>query len=109
MKLQTTGEPGPVIVPPPPYWFGAKSTLAAPLLPREQPARIALPAGLPPGPVRWAVAGASGAGARTGIFWVGAEPEVVEGPPSKTVQKLPALPVTVNGRLARSDRVARAA
>src|SRR6478672_270972 len=26
IKLQTTGAPGPVLVPPPPYWFGSKST-----------------------------------------------------------------------------------
>ena len=107
VKIVPTGAPGPVLVPPPPYWFGAKSTLAAPLLPREQPARIALPAGLPPGPIRWAVAGASGAGARTGIFWVGVGPEVVEGPVADAPQRLPALPVTVNGRLSRLEEVDR--
>ena len=107
VTIVTTGAPGPVLVPPPPYWFGAKSTLAAPLLPREQPARVALPAGLPPGPIRWAVAGASGAGARTGIFWVGDGSEVAEGPAADAPQKLPALPVTVNGRLSRLEEVDR--
>ncbi len=107
VKLVATGPPGPVLVPPPPYWFGAKSTLAAPLLPREQPGRVTLPPGLPPGPVRWAVAGASGAGARTGVFWVGTGPEVLEAPPADAPQKLPALPVTVNGRLSRLEEVDR--
>ena len=107
VKIVATGAPGPVLVPPPPYWFGPKGTLAAPLLPREQPGRVTLPAGLPPGPVRWAVAGASGAGARTGVFWVGVGPEVLEAPPSDAPQKLTALPVTVNGRLSRLEEVDR--
>ena len=105
--LQTTGEPGPVMVPPPPYWFGAKSTLPALPLPREQPAKLTLPADLPPGPVRWAVAGASGAGIKTGIFWVGTEPEVAEERAAKVPQRLSALPVTVNGRLAKIEEVDR--
>jgi len=105
--IQTTGESGPVMVPPPPYWFGAKSTQNALPLPREQPAKLTLPADLPPGPVRWAVASASGAGVKTGIFWVGAEPEVTEERATKVPQMLPALPVTVNGRLSRIEEVDR--
>ena len=53
------------------------------------------------------MASASGAGLKTGIFWVGAEPEVVEAPASKVVQQLPALPITVNGRLSRIEEVDR--
>jgi hypothetical protein len=105
--IQTTGDPGPIIVPPPPYWFGAKSTLPPLPLPREQPAKFTLPADLPPGPVRWAVAGASGAGLKTGIFWVSTEPEVSEERTTKAPQKLPALPVVVNGRLAKIEEVDR--
>ncbi len=107
VKLVATGEQGPVLVPPPPYWFGAKSTSNALPLPRERPAKLTLPAGLPPGPVRWAVASASGAGVKTGVFWVGAEPEVTEEMTAKGPQKLPALPVTVNGRLSRIEEVDR--
>ncbi|MBA4063439.1 MAG: hypothetical protein C0501_06945 [Isosphaera sp.] len=107
VKLAPAGEPGPILVPPPPYWFGAKSTIAPLPLPREQAAKITLPADLPPGPVRWAVAGASGAGARTGVFWVGTDPEVTEAKPGKGPQKLPALPVVVNGRLSRIEEVDR--
>ncbi len=105
VKLELTGEQGPVLVPPPPFWFGAKSTSTAPLLPRERAARFTLPADLPTGPIRWAVASASGAGAKTGLFWVGTEPEVNELPTTKVLQKLPALPVTVNGRLSRVEEV----
>ena len=105
VKLELTGEQGPVLVPPPPFWFGAKSTSNAPLLPRERPARFTLPADLPTGPIRWAVASASGAGAKTGLFWVGTDPEVNELPTTKVLQKLPTLPVTVNGRLSRVEEV----
>ncbi len=105
VKLELTGEQGPVLVPPPPFWFGAKSTSTAPLLPRERAARFTLPADLPTGPIRWAVASASGAGAKTGLFWVGTEPEVNELPTTKVLQKLPPLPVTVNGRLSRVEEV----
>jgi hypothetical protein len=107
VKLQLTGEQGPILVPPPPYWFGAKSTLNALPLPRERPAKFTLPADLPPGPIRWAVASASGAGLKTGIFWVGTEPEVTEERATKIPQKLPALPITVNGRLSRNEEVDR--
>jgi len=105
VKLEILGPPGPVLVPPPPYWFGSKSTIAPLPLPREQLARLTLPVGRS-GPVRWAVAGASGASPRTGIFWIGSEPEVLE-VTSKELQKLPDLPVTVSGRLARIEEVDR--
>jgi len=107
VKLETVGPAGPILVPPPPYWFGAKSTIAPPPLPREQPARLTLPADLPPGPIRWAVANANGASIRTGIFWVGSGPEILETANHKEPQKLPSLPVTVSGRLARIEEVDR--
>ena len=107
VKLQLAGENGPILVPPPPYWFGAKAYINAMPLPRERSAKFTLPADLPPGPIRWAVAGASGAGNKTGIFWVGTEPEVAEEKPTKLAQKLPALPVTVNGKLSKVEEVDR--
>lgn len=107
IKLQVAGDPGPIMVPPPPYWFGAKAYITPLPLPREQAAKLTLPAGLPPGPVRWAVASASGVGLKTGIFWVGTDPEVLEEPSSRLGQKLPALPVVVNGRLSRVEEVDR--
>ena len=107
VKLQLTGEQGPVLVPPPPYWFGAKAYINAALLPRERAAKFILPADLPAGPVRWIVASASGAGQKTGIFWVGREPEVTEAKPAKAPQLLSALPVVVNGRLSKVEEVDR--
>ena len=107
IKLETVGSLSSIFVPPPPYWFGSKSTIAPLPLPREQPARLTLPADLPPGPVRWAVANANGASVRTGIFWVGTNPEVVEDAARKGAQLLPALPVTVSGRLSRIEEVDR--
>lgn len=107
IKLEPTGPAGPILVPPPPYWFGAKSTIAPLPLPREQPARLTLPANLPPGPVRWTVANASGVGLQTGIFWVGDSPEVLEAVAGKDAQQLLALPATVSGRLARIEEVDR--
>jgi len=106
VSLKTAGEQGPIQVPPPPYWFGPKALINALPLPREQPARITIPAGTPAGPVRWAVANASGVGIRTGLFWVGSESETLE-QAGKEPQKLPALPVTVHGRLSRVEEVDR--
>jgi len=107
VKLETIGVPGPILIPPPPYWFGPKGYVAPLPLPREIAAKITLPADLPAGPIRWTVAGASGAGTRTGIFWVGTGPEIVEAPATKTPQILPALPVTVSGRLSKIEEVDR--
>jgi len=105
VKLETTGAMGPILVPPPPYWFGEKSRLAPLPLPREQPARLTLPADLPAGPIRWSVASANGVGLRTGIIWVGTGPEAIEDAKRTGPQKLATLPVTVNGRLSRIEEV----
>ena len=107
VKIELTGPQGPVLVPPPPYWFGAKSTQTAMPLPREQPARITIAPGTPAGPVRWVAASASGASTKTGLFWVGLDPEFVEPASAKSPPTLPALPVTVNGRLSRIEEVDR--
>ena len=107
VKIELTGPQGPVLVPPPPYWFGAKSTQTAMPLPREQPARITIAPGTPAGPVRWVAASASGASTKTGLFWVGLDPEFVEPAGAKSPPTLPALPVTVNGRLSRIEEVDR--
>src|SRR2546425_292346 len=50
------------------------------------------------------VANANG-GSSTGTFMVGAGPEVVEDERRKGPQLLPALPVTVSGRLLRNEEV----
>src|SRR5207302_2822180 len=47
VKLELLGPPGPVLVQPPPYWFGPKGLITALPMPREIPARLTLPADLP--------------------------------------------------------------
>src|SRR5450631_1536187 len=37
VQLVPGGLPGPILIPPPPYWFGAKGRLSALPLPREVP------------------------------------------------------------------------
>ncbi|MGV3724764.1 MAG: hypothetical protein ACO1SX_28025, partial [Actinomycetota bacterium] len=109
VKLEITGPPGPILVPPPPYWFGAKAYLTALPLPREVPARLTLPANLPPGPIRWQAANANG-GTATGVFLVSAPSEgteVLENPRRRAPQPLPSLPAVVNGRLEKIEEVDR--
>jgi hypothetical protein len=105
VKFAPLGPPGEVLVPESPFWFGQKSFLNDPLLPREVAAKLTLPADLPPGPVRWAVANANGAGGG-GVFVVGSGDEVTEDEARTMPQEL-SLPVTVNGRLRRIEEVDR--
>src|SRR6516165_1228211 len=51
IQLAASAPPGPILVPGPPYWFGAKGRIAAVPLPREVPARIVIPADMPAGPI----------------------------------------------------------
>jgi hypothetical protein len=110
VKLEIAGALSPIMVPPPPYWFGPKSFTVALPMPRELPARLTLPADLPPGPVRWQVAGASGPSA-TGVFLVSRPEEgveVLEDPRERRgPQPLAALPAVVSGRLSRNEEVDR--
>ncbi len=114
VKLELLGPPGPVLVAPPPYWFGPKAYITATPMAREVQARLTLPADLPPGPIRWQVANANGGSAGAGVFWVGSLPEVLEddrasggsNPPGK-IQLLASLPVAVHGRLGKIEEVDR--
>jgi len=107
LKLQPTGAPGPIIVPEPPYWFGAKANNLPQLpLPREMPAKITIPKDCPPGPIYWQVSNANGA-SNLWHFIVGAHPEVVEVESRTEPQVLPVLPVTVNGRLVKIEDIDR--
>src|SRR5262245_47863651 len=56
VQLTSTGPPGPILIPPPPYWFGAKGRLTSLPLPREVPAKIVIPADMAAGPVYWQAA-----------------------------------------------------
>jgi hypothetical protein len=106
VQLVPAGPPGPILIPPPPYWFGAKGRIAALPLPREVPAKLVIPADVPAGPVYWQVANANGC-SEARVFIVGAGPEVVEDESRKTPQLLPALPMTVSGRLVKNEEVDR--
>lgn len=106
VNLEIAGPLTPIFLTPPPYWSGAKVYATALPIPRERPARVTLPAGLPPGPIRWQVANANG-GSSAGVFWVGNGTEVLEEPHRREPQALPALPLTVNGRVSRISEVDR--
>lgn len=104
VKLEVLGQPGEMLIPPPPYWFGARSRGAALPIPREVSAKFVLPADLPAGPVHWQVANANG-GSIAGIFTVGNGVEIVEDEKRKGPQVLSALPVAVSGRLFKNEEV----
>jgi hypothetical protein len=106
VQLTATGPPGPILIPPPPYWFGAKGRITGPPLPREVPAKFVIPADVPPGPIRWQAANANG-GTSVGVFVVGTGTEVVEDERRKGPQSLPGLPVTVSGRVSKIEEVDR--
>lgn len=106
IKLTVTSKPGPVLMPEPPFWFGIQSFANDPRLPREVTATFDLPKDFPPGPVHWSAVNANGGGPG-GVFVVGTDPDVLEDETRREAQELPALPVTVNGRLRRIEEVDR--
>ena len=106
VKLEALGPPGELLVPPPPYWFGAKGRLSSLPLLRERPAKFTLPADLPPGPIRWQASNANGS-TSVGVFIIGTSTELMEDEKRKVPQTLPALPVCVNGRLWKNEEVDR--
>jgi hypothetical protein len=104
VKLEVLGPPGELLIPPPPYWFGAKGRLPSLPLLRERLAKFTLPADMPPGPIRWQAANANGA-TLAGVFIVGTGNELVEDEKRTGPQVLPTLPVTISGRLAKNEEV----
>lgn len=104
IELKMTGQPGPVIVPEPPYWFGKKARRPPFMLPRETPAQLKLPAGIEPGIYRWQAANANGVTA-SGKFVVSDHAEVVEKRAANEPQFLKALPVTVSGQILKIEEV----
>lgn len=104
LDWEINGPLGPFLVPPPPYWFGPKGRSTAMPIPRELPARIRLPADLPPGPIYWQVANANGISS-TAIFMVSDHEEVLEDRYRENPQRLEALPAVVSGRLMKIAEV----
>ena len=105
-ELNAPGQPGPILVPEPPYWFGPKSYLPAMPLAREMPARVKIPADCPAGPVYWQASNANGSTA-TGILVVSNRRELIEAPTSTEGQEIGSLPVSVSGQLVKNEEVDR--
>ncbi|MCH9653665.1 MAG: hypothetical protein K0U86_17990 [Planctomycetes bacterium] len=106
IKLKILSQPGPIIVPEPPYWFGKKARRAPFLLPRETRARLTIPANIPPGVVRWQAANANGATA-SGNLIVSHGPELLEIENPKQTQTLSKIPITVSGQIKKIEEVDR--
>ena len=106
VKLEILGPPSEIILPPPPYWFGPKSTQVQLPLVKEMPIRVTVPADVPPGPIRWQVANANG-GSNRGVFYVGAGPHFTEQERSKLPLVLPSIPATACGRLVKIEDLDR--
>jgi hypothetical protein len=106
IKLEIVGKPSDVLITEPPYWFGYKARGYAWPLPREFAAKITVPADVAPGLIRWQVGNANGA-SPVGHLHIGNMPEVAEVPQSKTLQELPALPITVSGQIRRIEEIDR--
>lgn len=106
IQLELLGPPGPVLVPEPPYWFGAKARGYAWPLAREFRAKLSIPAEIPPGLVKWQVANANGA-SPVGTFHIAKDTPVAEEPDRLEPQKLPALPVVVSGQIRRLEEIDR--
>ncbi|WP_254507970.1 PPC domain-containing protein [Anatilimnocola floriformis] len=100
VKIEITGPAGEPILTPPPYWFGNKAGQAQPPLPREVPAKITIPADVPPGEIRWQVANANG-GSNIGKFVVSDLTETIEPEDRKDAIELPSIPAAVSGRISR--------
>jgi type 1 fimbria pilin len=106
VQLQHSGPPGDYLVPPPPFWFGPRTSLPAMPIPREVAGTITVPADMPEGLVRWQVANANGA-SETAVFHVSRGHEITEHRSRDLPQRLDTLPVAVSGRLSRLTEVDR--
>ncbi|MFO0818946.1 MAG: hypothetical protein U1A77_13445 [Pirellulales bacterium] len=106
VKIEIVGAPSGVLVPDPPYWFGAKARGPAWPLPREFPARITIAADTPPSLVKWQVANANGA-SPVGYVHIGGGTQIVEETRRNSPQRLPSLPVTVAGQIRLIEEVDR--
>ncbi|MEY4188425.1 MAG: hypothetical protein RIT02_3459 [Planctomycetota bacterium] len=104
--LRISGPAGDFHVPPPPYWKGPRGGTNAPPIPREVPAELTIPADQPEGFVSWQLANANGV-SKTARFLVSRGAEIIETRSRDLPQVLPALPVSVSGRLSRLTEVDR--
>ncbi|MBM4073247.1 MAG: hypothetical protein FJ271_30645 [Planctomycetes bacterium] len=105
VRLVAPGQLGPILIPGPPYWFGARSRIVSIPLAREVPAKLVIPADVS-GAIHWQAANANGV-TSVGTFFVGTGSEVVEDERRKGPQTLSSLPVTVSGRIFKIEEVDR--
>ena len=106
VALVVTGAPTRVLIPEPPHLFGYKARANDRPCPREFPARLALPADLPPGLHRFQVANANGA-SPPGVFHLSRYESFVEDRDRDGPQLLPALPVVIDGQIGRTAEIDR--
>ena len=104
IRLNVTGRLSQIFLPGAPYLIGAKAYRPPPM-PREVTATLHIPADMPPGPVHWQVANASGT-SQIGVFVVGDQLELLEDNRGQQ-QRIEQLPVNVSGRLERHEEVDR--
>jgi hypothetical protein len=105
VRLEVTGQAGPLLLAERPHPIGPKAYGPLPL-PREVPARFAIPPDTPAGPVRWQIANANGS-SRTGVFIVSRDRETLEDEDLAAPQEAGSLPVTISGRLRKNEEVDR--
>ena len=106
VALVITGAPTRVLIPEPPHLFGYKARANDRPCPREFPARLALPADLPPGLHRFQVANANGA-SPPGVFHLSRYESFVEDRDRDGPQLLTALPVVIDGQIGRTAEIDR--
>jgi len=106
VTLVVTGAPTRVLIPEPPHLFGYKARANDRPCPREFPARLTLPADLPPGLHRFQVANANGA-SPPGLFHLSRYESFVEDRDRDGPQLLPALPVVIDGQIGRTAEIDR--
>ena len=104
VQLRIAGPAGDFHLPPPPYWKGPRGGINAPPIPREVPAELTIPADQPEGFVYWQIANANGV-SKTARILVSHGTEILESRSRDLAQRLPALPVSVAGRLSRLTEV----
>ncbi len=109
IQLELTTDPGPLLYPGAPYWFGPRALNSyKPFpIPREVTARITIPPEMPAGAIRWQVANANGASETAEFVITRDVHEVFEQDLTchQASRRLPALPLTLNGRLEKKEEV----
>jgi hypothetical protein len=106
VRLVPSGPPGPILIPEPPYWFGAKGRIAALPLPKEVEAKLVISGDVSPGPIYWQAANANGVTSPI-AFIVSATEEIAEDVTNVTRVQLTDQPVTVCGRLMKNEEIDR--